>query len=76
MLVRVLVAYTAWLTMILADIPASISVFIVIAAPMFFGSVVWHLRKTHSLSAVNCIAFCGAVAFVPFLAIQIFTMVK
>jgi len=49
MLVRVLVAYTAWLTMILADIPASISVFIVIAAPMFFGSVVRMMILEHSI---------------------------
>jgi len=74
MLVRVLVAYAAWLTMVFSNIPTVMSVFIVIAAPMFFGSVVWHLWKTHSLSAVNRIAFCGALAFFPFLAIQIFAM--
>jgi hypothetical protein len=74
MLIRVLVAYAAWLTMIFVNIPISISIFIVIAAPIFFGSVIWHLWKTHSLSVVNRIAFCGAVAFFPFLMIQLFAM--
>jgi hypothetical protein len=74
MLIRVVVAYAAWLTMVFGCIPDFLSVFIVIAAPMFFGSVIWHLRKAHSLSAMNRIAFCGAVAFFPFLAIQIFVM--
>jgi hypothetical protein len=71
MLTRVLVAYSAWLTMIFAEIPPFNSVFIVIAAPMFFGSVIWHLWTTRSLSVVNRMAFCGAVAFFPFLVIQV-----
>jgi hypothetical protein len=76
MLIRVLVAYAAWLTMVFGGIPDFISVFIVIAAPMFFGSVIWHLWKIHSLSAVNRIAFCGAVAFFLFLQVQIFAMCR
>ena len=74
MLIRVLAAYAAWLTMVFGGVPDFVSVFIVIAVPMFFGSVIWHLWKTHSLSMVNRIAFCGAVAFFPFLAIQLFVM--
>lgn len=74
MMIRVLVVYTVWLLMVFGSIPDSISVFIVIASPMLFGSVIWHLWKTHSLSVVNRIAFCGAIAFFPFLAIQIFVM--
>jgi len=74
MLIRVLASYAAWMTMVFANIPFFVSIFIVITAPMFFGSVVWHLWKTHSLSAVNRLAFCGAVAFFPFLAIQIYLM--
>jgi len=76
MLFRVIVSYAAWLAMVFGFIPDLVSVFIVFAAPMFFGSVIWHLWKTHSLSAVNRTAFCGAVAFFPFLAIQLFVMYK
>ena len=72
MLVRVIAAYGAWLTMVFASIPTFVSVFIVAAVPMFMGSVVWHLWKTRSLSAINELAFCGALAFFAFLAIQIF----
>ena len=72
MLVRVIAAYGAWLTMVFANIPLFVSVFIVATAPMFMGSVVWHLWKTRSLSAINVVAFCGALAFFAFLAIQIF----
>jgi hypothetical protein len=72
MLTRTLVAYVAWLTMVFVDIPAFVWIFVVIAAPMTFGSVIWHLRKNHSRSVVNQIAFCGALAFFPVLAIQIF----
>ncbi len=74
MLVRVLATYGAWMTMVFANISPSVSVFIVIAAPMFMGSVIWHLWKKRSLSAVNRLAFCGAVAYFPFLAGQIFAM--
>lgn len=74
MLVRMLTTYAAWLTMTLATIRSIVSIFIVIAGPMFMGSVVWHLWKTRSLSAVNRLAFCGAVAFFPFLAVQIFAI--
>ncbi len=76
MLARMLVTYGAWLTMFFGFIPAIASVVIVIAAPMFMGSVVWHLWKTHSLSAVNRTAFCGALAFFPFLTIQVFAMTR
>jgi hypothetical protein len=74
MLARVLASYAAWLLMTLTDIPAVISIFIVIAAPMFFGSVIWHLWKKRSGSLVNRIAFCGAAAFFPFLVMQMFIM--
>ena len=74
MLIRVLVTYGAWLTMVFGGLPGVVSVFVVIAAPMFFGSVVWHLWNTHSQSFVNQVAFCGAVAFFPFLGIQLFVM--
>ncbi len=72
MFIRVIGIYTAWLMMVWGDISAVISLFVVVAAPMFAGSVIWHLRKTHSLSNVNRLAFCGAIAFFPFLVIQIF----
>jgi hypothetical protein len=75
MLLRVLATYAAWLTVSFSNISPFISVFIVIASPMFFGSVIWHLWKIHSLSAVNQIAFCGALAFFPFLAIQLFAVI-
>jgi hypothetical protein len=71
---RVIMSYAAWLAMVFGCVSDLVSVFIVFAAPMFFGSVIWHLWKTHSLSAANRIAFCGAVAFFPFLAIQLFVM--
>ena len=74
MLIRVIVTYLAWIMMVFENIPAFISVVIVVAAPMLFGSVVWHLRKTRSLSVVNRVAFCSAVAFFPFFAIQIVAM--
>jgi len=71
MLVRVVLSYAAWLTMVFLNVPSFISVFIFIAAPMFFGSVIWHLWKTHSLSIVNQISFSGALAFFPFFGLQI-----
>ena len=74
MLVRVLTTYAAWLAMVFATIPPALSIFIVIAAPVFMGSVIWHLWRTRSLSAVNRAAFCGAVAFFPFLAVQVFAI--
>jgi hypothetical protein len=74
MFIRVLASYAAWLVMVFGNIPTYISVYIVIGAPMFLGSVVFHLWKTRSLSAVNRFAFCGAIAFFPFLAIQILAM--
>lgn len=72
MFIRVLGLYAAWLMMVWGLLSAFISILVVIAAPMFAGSVVWHLRKTYYLSAVNRLAFCGAIAFFPFLVIQIF----
>ena len=65
MLIRVLISYVAWLAMVYGSIPDLISVFVAVAAPMFFGSVIFHLWKTHSLSFIN------QLAFFPFLAIQI-----
>src|SRR5208283_4901169 len=57
MLARVLASYAAWLTMIFADIPFLVTFFICITVPMFVGSVIWHLWKTHPRSVVNQIAF-------------------
>jgi hypothetical protein len=74
MLIRVLGSYAAWLIMVFGNIPTYPSVFIIIAAPMFFGSVIFHLWKTHSMSFVNRVSFSGAIAFFPFLAIQILAM--
>ena len=76
MLVRVLLSYAAWLTMLFAKIPFFVSVFITVAAPMFFGSVVWHLWMTRSSSTVNRFSFCAAVAFFPILALQIFAIMR
>jgi hypothetical protein len=70
-LLRMLGSYAAWLAMVFVDVPAFASICIVIAAPLVFGSVIWHLWRSHALSAVNQIAFAGAVAFFPFLTIQI-----
>jgi hypothetical protein len=74
MMIRVLLAYAAWLAMVFGATSGFVSVFIVVAAPLFFGSVIWHLRRTYSSSMVNRLAFFGAIAFFPFLAIQMFVM--
>ena len=74
MLARVLASYAAWLTVTFAHIPVLVAFFICITVPIFVGSVIWHLWKTHPRSVVNQIAFCGAVAFFSFLAIQLFVM--
>ncbi len=65
LLIRVLLTYAAWLAMILGDLPASACIVIGIVAPLLFGGVIWHLRRSHLRSAVNEIAFAGALAFFP-----------
>jgi hypothetical protein len=73
-LVRVLVAYAAWLTKVVTDVPGIFFLSIVFAVPLLLGGSVWHLRKTHALSSANRLAFCGPVAFFPYLLNQIFVL--
>lgn len=62
--------YTALLCAFFADIPNRggrigfvVLVALVIGSPLLFGGVIWHLRKSHSRSWVNEIAFAAAVSF-------------
>ena len=70
MLIRVIVAWIAWLTMVFADISFFISVCIVITTPILLGGVIWHLRSSRSVSSINRLSFCAAIAFFPLFAIQ------
>ncbi len=67
LLARVLLTYAAWLAVTFYDVPALVFVTALIACPLLFGGVIWHLRETHSRSAVNQIAFSAALAFPVFL---------
>ena len=63
LLARVVATHTAWLMMILGNLPTLASIVIGIASPLLFGGAIWHLRRTHWRSAINQIAFIGSIAF-------------